>query len=91
MADLAARQHSLVTAGQLRSMKVSDHQRRHLVATGALRPVRRAVYTLPGVAPSWEQTLRAAVLAAGAGAVVSHRTAGALWQLKHCPRRPRSG
>ena len=86
MADLAAHQHSLVTAGQLRAMHLSDNQRRHLVATGALRAVRRGVYTLPGVPPSWEQTVRAAVLAAGPGAVVSHATAGAVWQLAHCPR-----
>ena len=86
MGVLAAGQYGLVSAAQLRALGFSDEQRRHLLASRAIRGVRRSVYRLMGVPPCWEQAVLAAVLAAGPGAVVSHATAGALWQLKHCDR-----
>ena len=86
MAEQAATQYGLVSAGQLRDMGLTDEQRRHLLAYGFIRGVRRSVYLMAGVPPCWEQAILAAVMAAGPGAVVSHATAGAWWQLKHCPR-----
>jgi hypothetical protein len=43
--------------------------------------VRQGVYRLPGVGPTWETTVLAAVLAAGPEAVASHMTAARLWDL----------
>ena len=39
------------------------------------------VYTVPSVPPNWKQRAMAALLWAGRTAVVSHRSAGQLWQL----------
>ena len=86
MAQLAATQYGLVSAGQMRGMGYSDEHRRHLLAYKVIRGVRRSVYAMAGVPPCWEQAILAAVLAAGPGVVVSHATAGAVWELKHCPR-----
>ncbi|MDQ3570766.1 MAG: endonuclease domain-containing protein [Actinomycetota bacterium] len=41
----------------------------------------RDVYRVPGSTPSWRQSLLAAILTAGAGAVASHQSAAALWGL----------
>ncbi len=46
----------------------------------------RGVYAIAGTPPSWEQSVMAAVLAAGDGAVASHSTAGALWGLPNFDR-----
>ena len=72
MADKAAQQHGLLSAPQLRELGFSDHQRRHLIAIGALRPLRRSVYAMAGAPQSWRQTALAAVLAAGPDTVLSH-------------------
>ena len=86
MGVLAAQQYGLVAAAQLRAIGFTDGQRRRLLDSGAIRGVRRSVYSLMGVPPCWEQAALGAVLAAGPGAVLSHATAGTLWQLKHCDR-----
>ncbi len=52
------------------------------VASGLLIPEHRAVYRLAGAPRSREQALLAACLAAGTGAVASHRSAGVLWTLR---------
>ena len=83
MADIAARQHGLISATQLREEGYSDHQRRHLVASGALKRLRRSVYSMAGAPPSWQQAALSAVLAAGPDAVLSHASAAAVWQLRH--------
>jgi very-short-patch-repair endonuclease len=44
--------------------------------------MHQGVYRLSGAAPSWEQAILAACLAAGHGAVASHRSAGVLWALR---------
>lgn len=59
-----------------------DRNARQLhVRQGWLYPVRQGVYRLCGVAPTWRSTALAAVLAAGDGAVLSHYSAAALWDL----------
>jgi hypothetical protein len=52
-----------------------------LVGAGRLLWVRRGVYRLRGVEPTWQSAALAAVLAAGEGAVLSHRSAAVLWGL----------
>src|SRR5205807_1777024 len=49
--------------------------------------VHPGVYRLPGAPVTWKQKVMAAVLAAGPGAVASHKTAAALWGLAGFPPR----
>ncbi|HZJ27844.1 MAG TPA: type IV toxin-antitoxin system AbiEi family antitoxin domain-containing protein [Acidimicrobiia bacterium] len=78
---LAQRQWGLVTYGQAIRCGLSPEKIQRRVASGRWIRVRRGVYAVAGVPPSWEQAVTAAVLAAGAGAVASHGTAAALWGL----------
>jgi very-short-patch-repair endonuclease len=78
---LALRQVGLVTRRQLVALGCSRRQIELLVRSGFLVPVRRSVYRLCGATPSWRMSAMAAVLAAGPGAVLSHRSAGVLWGL----------
>jgi hypothetical protein len=89
IARLGARQYGLVTFEQLDSFGMTRDMRRQRVKDGRLRQVRRFVYAIAGVPPSWFQTVLAAVLAAGPEAVASDVTAGALWYLKHYDERAR--
>lgn len=78
VAELADRQHGVVSRGQLREVGVGDDAIDRAVARGRLHPVFRGVYAVgrPGVGERGR--MRAAVLACGPGAVVSHRSAAAL-------------
>src|SRR5580658_6699609 len=78
---LSRRQRSLITARQLDQIGLGQDARYWAVATGRLHAVRRGVYGLPGVEPTWERAVLAAILAAGADAVASHTTAARLWDL----------
>ncbi len=81
MGDLAERQHGLVTRRQLLGLGMGRGAIEDRIGRGQLRPVRRGVYAVgcrgTGQAARW----MAAVLAAGPGAVLSHRSAAALWGL----------
>jgi len=76
--ELAAGQHGLVTRAQLLASGLSRDAIRWRVRVGRLRPVQRGIY-LVGPLEHPRMRERAAVLACGAGAVVSHRSAGHLW------------
>jgi hypothetical protein len=78
---LASRQLGLVTARQLAELGIDRGQRRRAVESGRLVLVRRGVYRLCGAIPSWRLSALAAVLAAGSGAVLSHRSAAILWDM----------
>jgi hypothetical protein len=86
VAQLGARQHGLITIPQLTSAGMTRRMRERRVDDGRLQLVRRGVYAIGGVPPSWRQAVLAAVLAAGGDAVASHATAGVLWDLKNCDR-----
>ena len=86
---LAGSQYGIVSHGQLRGLGMGPWAVEWLLAAGRAVVVRRRVYRLCGVAPSWRGTVLAAVLAAGDGAVLSHRSAAALWGL--VDRRLESG
>jgi hypothetical protein len=78
---IAARQLGLVTADQLNRVGFGRGARQDALIERRLHGVRKGVYRLPGVVPSWESSVLAAVLAAGPDAVASHLSAAGLWQL----------
>lgn len=78
---LAAGQHGIVTYAQLTALGLGAGAIAWLMASGRTVAVRRGVYRLCGAAPSWTGTVLAAVAAAGEDAVLSHRSAAALWGL----------
>src|SRR5438132_4340895 len=78
---LGDRQFGVVTRGQLHASMLSDKQIEHLVRTGQILRVHRAVYRLPASQTSTEQQALAACFALGDGAVASHATAARLWRI----------
>lgn len=78
--ELAERQHGLVTTAQLRA-RLSRGRIAHLVRRGTLELLRPGVYAVRGAPETWARHVLAAVLAAGDGAVASHRTAAVLHDL----------
>jgi very-short-patch-repair endonuclease len=78
-ARIARRQHGAVTSRQLENCGYSRGMRRRLVADGRIELSHPLVYVVCGSPRTWEQQCMAAVLAAGPGAAVSHRSAGRLW------------
>ena len=81
MPQLAARQHDVVARWQLIARGVKSGSIEHWIEVGRLRPVHRGVYAF-GHAPLTQRGWwMAAVLAGGDGAVLSHRSAAALWGL----------
>jgi very-short-patch-repair endonuclease len=97
---LAAVQHGLVRYEQMLQRGLSRRQVARWAAAGRLQRVAPRTYRIAGSPETEEQRLLAAVLAAGPGAVASHRSAAALWGLidgmppeveltVHHPRLPR--
>jgi len=78
---LARRQHGLVTRQQALAAGMTGDEIENRVGRLWWQPVHAGVYLLGVSLPTWEQRLRAATLAAGPTAVVSHRAAAILWQL----------
>lgn len=85
LSKLARRQHGLVTLAQAAAAGVSPEAVRWRVRTGRWSRVTPGVFALAGTAGTWRQKTMAAVLAAGPGAVASHTTAAALYDLSCCP------
>jgi very-short-patch-repair endonuclease len=86
IATLAARQHGLVARAQLLGAGMAAHAVDRRVKDGTLRPVHRGIYRVgPIVAPYTREM--GAVLACGPGAVLSHRSAAALWGMLPRPAR----
>ncbi len=77
--DLADRQHGVVAYDQLVALGYTRQMIRTRVATGRLHPLHYAVYALGRRRLTPNGHRMAAVLAAGDGALLSHRSAGALW------------
>jgi len=102
VAELAARQHGVVSIAQLRALSVDANAVKYRLRAGRLHRVHRGVYAVGHTRLSREGHYLAAVLACGPGAVLSHRAAGALLGLiisdrsridvtVPAPLRPRSG
>jgi hypothetical protein len=83
--DLAAKataQKGLVSAEQMRDLGLSSRAAAHRAEVGRLHRLHRGVYAVGHEAIDESGRLLAAVLACGAGAVVSHLSAAALWGLR---------
>lgn len=79
IADLAERQHGVVARRQLLGMGMGRDAIRGRVASGRLHRLHPGVYAVGHRVVSREGRWMAAVLAGGDGAVLSHRSAAALW------------
>ncbi len=88
IAALATRQHGLVTRAQLVALGLSSSAIDRRLAAGRLHPIHRGVYAVGHPLLSRRGSELAAVLACGPGAVLSHRPAGALWDILGSSGRP---
>lgn len=81
VAQVAARQHGVITIGQLRGAGLSAHGVKRRVGAGRLHRIHRGVYAVGHAGLSRESRWMAAVKACGEGAALSHRSAAELWAL----------
>lgn len=81
VANLAARQHGVVSTAQLAGAGIRRSGLSRRVRSGRLHRIHRGVYAVGHPALSQEGTWLAAVLASGEGALLSHRSAAGLWGL----------
>jgi very-short-patch-repair endonuclease len=81
VAAVASRQHGVVTIRQLRACGLTDSAVLTRVRAGRLHRLHRGVYAVGHAGVSREGSWIGAVLACGPGAVLSHRSAAALWDL----------
>jgi len=84
LAQLARRQHGVITTAQSAATGMSADARKRRVKAGRWIRLSGGVFALAGTADTWRQKTMAAVLAAGPGAVASHTTAAALYGLSLC-------
>jgi very-short-patch-repair endonuclease len=75
---LAADQHGVVSRGQMSRLGLSKSRIEYLIRSGHLHRVFRGVYAVGHPAIGQRGRMRAATLACGEGAAVSHRSAAAL-------------
>jgi len=78
---LAGRQHGVVTRRQLLALGFNPREIEHRVSRGRLHLVMRGIYAVGWPRLTRERRWMAAVLACGDGAVLSHRSAAALWEI----------
>jgi hypothetical protein len=82
---IGARQWGALSGAQARKAGLSQRQIDHRVRSGRWRRAVRDVYVLAGSPASWQQRAMVACLAGPPGAVVSHRTAAAVYGLVKAP------
>jgi very-short-patch-repair endonuclease len=82
VAEIAARQHGLVSTRQLHASGVGKGSIEKAHRSGRLWRIHRGVYAVGHPALSQEGKWLAAVLACGSGAALSHRSAASLWQIR---------
>ena len=82
MAALATRQHGVVAMRQLAALGLSQRAVSHRAAAGRLHRVHRGVYAVGHPILTVNGRRMAAVLAARPGAVLSHASAAALWEIR---------
>jgi len=88
LAEIAARQHGLVTIEDLRAAGLSSSAVSKRRARGVLHRVHRRVYAVGHAALSREARFLAAVLAAGDRAALSRLAAAELWKLSRVRKAP---
>lgn len=81
---IAERQHGIVTLDQLREAGFTRQMVRHRIRKGRFAPLHRGVYRV-GPRLSIRADEMAAVFACGPRALLSHRSAAALWELLPSP------
>lgn len=81
IAALAVRQHGVVARWQLLAMRFTRRAIDNRIASGRLHPVYRGVYSVGHAHVIGRGRWMAAVLACGPQALLSHRSAAALWDL----------
>jgi very-short-patch-repair endonuclease len=86
LAELATRQHGVVSRGQLHALGLGRSAIDHRVAAGRLHPLYPGVYAVGHRAVARRGRWMAAVLSCGPGAVLSHQSAAALWDLRRTTR-----
>jgi len=79
---VAGRQRSLIARRQLLELGVTARQIETWLAAGVLFRVHHGVYALAGAREDFDFHVLAGLLAAGPGALISHRTAAALFGLR---------
>ena len=79
LAAVASRQHGLFTVSQALDLGATRLMVLGRAKAGRIVKEDVDVYRFAGLPPSWESRLLARVLAAGEGALASHRAAAALW------------
>jgi len=82
LAELARRQWGVVTRAQLTELGVRDRGLADWVRSGRLQRLYRGIYAVGHDRLRLEGRWLAAVLACGPGAVLSHRDAAVLWDLR---------
>jgi hypothetical protein len=82
IAELAGRQHGVVARRQLLAAGVTEEAVEVRLRAQRLHRVHAGVYAVGHRVLSREGRWRAAVLACGTGAVLSHRSAAALWGIR---------
>jgi hypothetical protein len=88
LARLAARQHGVVSRGQLLALGYTEQRIKTLVAEGALLRIHRGVYAVGHRRVTLKGRWLAAVLGCGHGARLSHRDAAMLWDLRRTSSGP---
>lgn len=86
LARLAVRQHGAFTRSQAFELGWSESTFHRLVEGGRWVQLHSGVYGLAGDPPTPERAAHAGVLAAGDDAVLSHRSAAAVWLGRPWPR-----
>lgn len=79
--DLARNQHAVISSEQLREIGYTRQAIHHRIRTGRLHPLHRGVYAVGRPYVTDHGRWAAAVIACGAGAVLSHSSAAALWRI----------
>ncbi len=87
-AALASQQHGNITRAQLRELGLTNRQIDLRLASGWLIRRYRGVFAAGHIPPSPHSRAAAAVLACGPGAVLSHGSAAALWEIEREWRAP---
>jgi hypothetical protein len=88
IAELGARQHARVARWQLLRMGITDGEIKQRIERETLHKVANGVYAVGAVVHTLKSRCMTAVLVAGPGAVLSHRSAGALQGLRGYSGRP---
>jgi very-short-patch-repair endonuclease len=74
-------QHGVFSRAQAMASGLTNDTIARRLASGTWDKLYPGVYRVAGVPVTWRQSLLAACLAWGVGAVISHRAAAALWEL----------